>query len=487
MIRTPTTRDYLSISLFWLGFSFFWGALLYGVLQARVQTFVENEYSSSVNTSVNTARVAPLSAASNRAASSTSVRGQRAKTQLAKTQLAKTEQDKVIESRTASKLSWLLGTGALISTITQLVFGALSDGTRSRWGRRKPYLVAGVLLANIGVILFPFARSYSELFGVYLLIQFFLNIASGPYSALLPDLVPVEFHGRAAAFMGFFALVGRTGGMVAGASALRFLAPNIALNVLTIAFLVLLNGLMAATALMTRETPSDFENETSSTRCLSERLRDIFRIDLRQHSSFVWVLVSRFVINTGVYTIMPFLLYYLMNCFGLDRGDALIQLIVIGLLVNVMGLIATFPAGIAGDRMSKKRVVYATCVLCIIGGLGFVFSSSLAFALIAAAIFGLGYGAFQAVDWALICNVLPPGQPAKYMGLWSCADNVPQIVAPFIGGAVASYFINHYNASVGYRAVMFTAIVWFVLGTFFIRFVKERSAQEIRDAQIEVA
>jgi MFS family permease len=196
----------------------------------------------------------------------------------------------------------------------------------------------------------------------------------------------------------------------------------------------------------------------------------------------VWVLVSRFVINTGVYTILPFLLYYLMNGYGLAKNDALKQLVVIALLVNIMGLLATFPAGLASDRTSKKNVIYATCALCVIGGLGFVFSQSITFALVAAGIFGLGYGAFSAVDWALVCNVLPEGEPAKYMGLWSCADTVPQIVAPFLGSAVATWTISNYNASIGYRAVMFTAIVWFVLGTFFIRFVKERVTQ---NAEIE--
>ena len=452
MIRTPTTRDYLAISLFWLGFSFFWGALLTSVLQERVQTFVKVEYSMSHPT-----YVAPPTDATN---------------------ALETRAQKEIEALQANRSGWLLASGALVSMLTQLVFGALSDNARSRWGRRKPFLVFGTLLASLGVFAFPHAQNYAQLFAVFLWIQLFINVAAGPYSALLPDLIPAEFHGRAAAFMGFFSLVGRTGGMVAGALALRGNS-EIGLNALTIAFLVLLNGLMLATALMTHETPT---HNTSSTRSFVDTFIGIFRVDLRGQSSFVWVLVSRFVINTGVYTILPFLLFYLISCYKLTKSDALAQIAVIGILVNVMGLIATFPAGLASDRTSKKNVLYVTCILCVIGGMGFVFSQSIGFALLSAAIFGLGYGAFQAVDWALICNVLPPGAPAKYMGLWSCADTVPQIVAPFIGGAVASYFIQNFNASVGYRAVMFTAIVWFVLGTFVIRFVKERTAREIGGA-----
>ncbi len=453
MIRNPSTRDYVGISIFWLAVSFFWGALLYSVLQSRVQSFVEIEYSKAHPT-----YIAPTTPAKD---------GVEAPAQ------------KEIEALQASKLSWLLGIGALISMVTQLVFGALSDNTRSRWGRRKPFLVAGTLLASLGVFAFPYAHNYAQLFAVFLWIQVFINVASGPYSALLPDLIPFEYHGKASAFMGFLQLIGRTGGMVAGAKALQ--TDNLLL--LTISFLVLLNGLMLTTALMTHENPT---NNKSSTGSFAHTLTGIFRVDLHGHSSFVWVLVSRFVINTGVYTILPFLLYYLMNCYGLTKNDALGQLVIIALLVNFMGLLATFPAGLVSDRTSKKNVIYATCVLCVAGGLGFVFSHSITFALVAAGVFGLGYGAFSAVDWALVCNVLPEGEPAKYMGLWSCADTIPQIVAPFMGSAVAAWTIAHYNASVGYRAVMFTAIVWFVLGTFFIRFVKERGSQNVENVAPDV-
>ena len=456
MIRNPSTRDYLGISIYWLAVSFFWGALLYSVLQSRVQTFVEIEYSKAHPT-----YIAPRAISKN---------------------AEETPAQKEIEALQASRLSWLLGIGALVSMVTQLVFGALSDNTRSRWGKRKPYLVAGTLLASLGVFAFPFANNYAQLFAVFLWIQLFLNVASGPYSAILPDLIPFQYHGKAAAFMGLFQLVGRTAGMVLGALALQRMG-EAGVMPLTISFLVLLNGLMIVTALMTHETPTNRESSTGS---FSETLTGIFRVDLRGHSSFVWVLVSRFVINTGVYTIMPFLLFYLMNCYGLSKSDAYGKLAVIGLVVNIMGLIATFPAGLASDRTSKKNVIYITCALCVIGGLGFVFSQSIGFALVAAGVFGLGYGAFSAVDWALVCNVLPEGEPAKYMGLWSCADTVPQIVAPFLGSAVATWTIANYNASIGYRAVMFTAIVWFVLGTFFIRFVKERVARNAETALSDI-
>jgi MFS family permease len=434
VIRTPTTRDYLAISIFYLAVSFFWGAMLTVVLQARVQTLVEADY------------VAAIKAG------------------------AMSQQQ--LEAAVAQKLSWLLSMGALVATVSQVLFGALSDRSRHRAGRRKPFLIAGVLGTNVGLLLFPFAQTYTQLFAVFLLLQLLLNLATGPYQALVPDLIPAQYHGRAAAYMGLFALIGRTGGMVIGGMALLYLKEN-ALYALSAAFFLLLNGFMIVTASLTREDP--LPAEASTRESFTDALHATFQVDLRGQASFVWVLMSRFVINTGVYTIMPFMLYYLINVYSLTRDEAFGRQIQIAMLVNLTGLLATWPAGMASDRFSKKRVIYFTCAICIAGGLGFAFSGSIIAAIVAAGIFGFGYGAFMAVDMALVCNVLPEGAPAKYMGIWSFADTVPQIIAPFIGGAVAAWTIANYNSSaLGYRAVMLTAIVWFMLGTLCIGFVRER-------------
>jgi MFS-type transporter involved in bile tolerance (Atg22 family) len=299
------------------------------------------------------------------------------------------------------------------------------------------------------------------------LIQFFINMATGPYQALMPDLIPLEFHGKASAYMGLWQLVGRTGGMVAGA--LLADVPN-GVTILSIAFIVLLLTLMTLTVTMTREEPLTPEARSSVT----DSIRNALRVDLRGNPSFTWVLVYRFVINTGIYTITTFLLYYLINCLGLTKHAANGQLALIGLTVNLTGMAATFPAGIAADRFSKKSVVYVTCAISIVGGVVFAMSGSVLYAMVAAGIFGFGYGAFQAVDWALVCNVLPPGEPAKYMGVWGIADCVPQIVAPFLGGAISAWAIARFGPDLGHRAVMVSAIVWFALGTLAIRWVKER-------------
>lgn len=461
MNRVPTSRDFFGISIFWLAISFFWGAMLFVVVQARVSDIVKSERPALERATARGERTtAPLPTPEEKRAAESA--------------------GKELETTVAGRLSWLLGAGALVATVTQLLFGAISDNHRGRSGRRRPFIVAGTLLSVAAIGLFPFVQSYLALFAVFLFIQFAINVATGPYQALVPDLIPLELHGKASAFMGLWQLVGRTGGMVAGA---LLLTGSHGIAILTSTFAVLLLAMMGLTVAMTRETPL----ERADARGMAESIRGAFDVNLRAYPSFFWVLVSRFVINTGIYTIMPFLQYYLINSFGLTENEAFTRQALIGLIVNVTGMAATFPAGLAADRHSKKSVVYVTCAISIAGGAAFALSGSVLYALVAAGVFGFGYGAFQAVDWALVCNVLPPGEPAKYMGVWGIADCVPQIVAPIAGGAIATWTIAHFSRELGYRAVMVSAIFWFALGTLAIRWVKERRASDALDSSAPCA
>ena len=84
------------------------------------------------------------------------------------------------------------------------------------------------------------------------------------------------------------------------------------------------------------------------------------------------------------------------------------------------------------------------------------------------ALFGVGYGAYQAVDWALAVDVLPPGEDAaKDMGLWHVALVLPQVLAPALSGAILGA-LKPVSLLGGYAAVFTVSALWCVLGTVFV-------------------
>lgn len=110
---------------------------------------------------------------------------------------------------------WLYGliwlAGPFTGMVVQPLIGALSDKTKSSFGRRRPYLLGGAIIASIALWLFPNSGNIANLFGqnvpawtglliaaIFIwIIDACINIAQGPYRAIIPDVVPQEQHSLA--------------------------------------------------------------------------------------------------------------------------------------------------------------------------------------------------------------------------------------------------------------------------------------------------
>lgn len=412
--HAPTLQTYLGISLFGFALSFFWGSMLSLVMPDRVEQIVGS-------------------------------------------------------ARKDHVLPIILSVGAFVSGVTQIVFGALSDNCTHRLGRRRPFLIFGVLVTSVILLFFPGAKTVGALLGVYVGIQLFLNMAHGPYQALMPDLIPRDHHGRASAFMGVALLLGRIGGPVAAAILLK--QGDRGVWLLTWSFIFILNALMIANVFMLKE--KRITQKTS----LKDTLVGIVRVPLRPYPSFVWLIISRFGIMMGVYTVQVCLFYYIKDTLGFTQEQSYDIIRNFMVLSTITGLIGTLPAGIASDRYSKKSVLFVANAICIAAAIGFALAPTIGPAYVAVAIFGAGFGTFAAVDWALGCGLLPPDEPAKYMGVWSLSDTLSQVVAPLLAGPLAAHF-NSQQAGLGYRLVMGLAIIYFTLGTLAIGFIKEKPVGE---------
>jgi MFS family permease len=87
-------------------------------------------------------------------------------------------------------------------------------------------------------------------------------------------------------------------------------------------------------------------------------------------------------------------------------------------------------------------------------------------------LFGIGYGAYASVDWALAIDVLPSGQSAaKDLGIWGIANTLPQVLAPVIAGPLLDVF-NRTGANLGYSVIFSLAIIEVALGSVFIWKIK---------------
>lgn len=363
--------------------------------------------------------------------------------------------------------------GALVSTLVQLVIGPISDNYSHPKGRRYPFVVWGIGLGIAPIISFAISGSFVQLLFSFVLIQLLLNIAIGPFQAVIPDRVHPHHHGRASGWMGLWQLLGQILGLALPGLLLSPSAVNgltgqslpdgeakslgviLALGVAVFFLVVCL--LLNAPLLVQPALPR------SSTLSMKEALRDAFDLDLKSHPDFAWLLVSRFIINIGISSVIEFLRYYVDEVF--HPKDLALQTMYIGLAATAGGVIGTLVAGRMSDRISKRKVVYFSCAFASIAGIGFCLTHSIAVAIILGFVFGIGYGAFCAVDWAFAANLMPKNKEGKYMAIFHIAFTVPQALS-FLFGIIGQHW--------GFRMIYAMVPVYLLLGAIVISKVRER-------------
>ncbi|MCC7490859.1 MAG: MFS transporter [Fimbriimonadaceae bacterium] len=363
-------------------------------------------------------------------------------------------------------LSLLLACGAALSTAACLVAGTLSDHSHSRWGRRRPLLALGTLLTLPALLFLPWCQSLLWLLLAFAHVQWWANVATAPYQAMMPDQVPRAQQGVASAWLGGISLVGQLSGLLLCGALIT--QPG-GLARIAVALTVVL-ALTAGYTVWRLPEPSAVDNPLP---CLALRglLRRAVQFSRAAQPDFLRLVWSRFGINLGFYSCTEFLLYYVSDTLRAAHPVQVVTAIFV--VVTVAGLLGNLPAGYLADRTSKRTLVFVAMAICVAAAVVFVLAASLPVAFAAAALFGFGWGAFMAVDWAFATVLLPPGDEARSMGLWHMSCTVPQVLAPLLGGPLAYVLNREYGQGCGYRAVLVMVIVWFCLGTWYLRPIRE--------------
>jgi MFS family permease len=307
--------------------------------------------------------------------------------------------------------------------------GALSDRTRSRFGRRRPWIAAGTVLFAVSLVLLGLQH---ELVGVgvfWVLALTGFCVLSAALTALISDQVPVHQRGLVSSFISAPQAVG----LILGVLLATTLFTGQLLGYTGIAVLLVL--LVAPFCLRVPDPPLT----TTQPRLTPRSLLEGFWVSPRRHPDFGWTLLSRVLVNIGNALGTTLLLYFLM--FGLNDPNAEDDLLILIVVYTVFVVLASVVAGVLSDRLRRRRVfVLAAAVLQALAALLLAFVPELTVSMVAAALLGLGYGTFLSVDQALATQVLPdPASRGKDLGIMNIATAVPQAVAPLVGAAVVTW------------------------------------------------
>ncbi|HYK84244.1 MAG TPA: MFS transporter [Ktedonobacteraceae bacterium] len=197
----------------------------------------------------------------------------------------------------------------------------------------------------------------------------------------------------------------------------------------------------------------------------------LFDFNPRRDPDFAWVLVTRLVMMLGIYTVQDFLQFYMRDAVKVSNPEQQTTNFII--ILSLTSLFSALGAGWLSDRLGRKRTVYvAGCFMALVG-LIFIITQSLPIVLAAGAIFGIGYGAYVSVDWALVADVLPShSNYARDMGVWNISLSLPQVIAPVIGGPLIDSFTRSGHPILGFQLLFAMAIVYCLIGTVTVRFIR---------------
>ncbi len=356
--------------------------------------------------------------------------------------------------------------GLTLAAIIQPLSGALSDIWVSRWGRRRPLMVAGTLFEFIFLFILARMGGLVWIFIGYIGLQLASNIAHGPAQGLLPDRVAREHIGRAS---GLKTVMDMTSLVIASLAAGRLLDPVTRDPSLIVGLIMLgVAGFTAITVLGTPEepaTPTGQRHHADWQYFLSQ-----FKINFNENASYWWLVSQRFLFLLGIYGLQAFAQYYFQDVLRVPNpvqqtGDLLAALTVSLVFLALSG-------GWLVDRFGARPILFAACGLAFTGMLLLRLAQTSIQLLLLGSLVGGGIGLFLTAGWALANQLAPEAESGKYLGLTNIATAGAGALARLEGPAIDLLNARWPGVWVGYTGLFLFGAICILASAVLLKRVK---------------
>ncbi len=366
--------------------------------------------------------------------------------------------------------------GAFIAMLVQPTVGTISDYTISRWGRRKPYIVIGTVLDVVFLLGIASSNTVLTIAVFVVLLQVSSNFAQGPFQGYVPDLVPAHQVGIASSLVGLFSVLGQVTGFAIAALALALYAvvPS-AFFVATMSLGALELATMVSVVFRVDDGRASRDRGGRSWLAIA---REAWGTDILRERSFLFLVGSRFFVLMGANVLVNGAVFFLARSLALNTTAAGIALLGVLGVVTAGNVIAVVPAARVSDRIGRKPVIYVACAMGAAGLAVVAVAPGVPVALVGAGLFGVGSGAFLAVDWALLTDIIPKAASGRYMGISNVATASSGVVAIAVALKMVMDTVSvAVDSGTGPRAAMIVGIACYGVGALLLRPVRERRVE----------
>jgi MFS family permease len=322
------------------------------------------------------------------------------------------------------------GIAGAFALITYPLTGALSDRTTSKLGRRRPWILAGGAVFAVALFLLGMQTTIEGVGIVWSVAIIGFCMVTAAITATISDQVPVGQRGFVSGWVSAPQALGTVLGILLVSSLALSLFVGYTISALAVALLILPFALTMKDEVLPKVLRPPFT--------LAALIKG-FWINPLAHPDFGWTLLGRILVNLGNALGTTLLLYFIM--FGLGRETtAEDDLLTLTAVYLVFFILSALGFGKLSDVLRKRKpFVYAAAYLQGLAALLLAFIPDFTIAMVGAALLGLGYGCYMAVDQALATQVLPSSHTrGKDLGIMNIATAVPQAVAPLVGSFIVA-------------------------------------------------
>ncbi|MFT8648889.1 MAG: MFS transporter [Bifidobacterium psychraerophilum] len=338
----------------------------------------------------------------------------------------------------------ILGTmnsvGSVFALVANWLFGALSDMTRSRFGKRTPWIVAGGVVTAAGYLFTSYAPSVALIVAGWCVVQVGVNMMIAPAVAVLSDRIPESYRGTFSALYGGAAIVGQSLGTLIGAQFIESMRSGFIIG--TVLFLI--TGITTVLVWPREGAASpavpqgEGQHAEPSAKLTWRMVRDSFSPPRKDSRDYYLALVGRLALLIGWSMISTYQLYILQKYCGLSVGESAAVISSMSVISMIALIATTVISGPVSDKLGKRKLLVAIGAVVIAVGMAIpYFMPTATGMMLYAGIAGVGYGIYTAVDQALNIDVLPNKQEAgKDLGILNLANTVGQVLAPVLVSAL---------------------------------------------------
>ncbi|KQQ94219.1 MFS transporter [Leifsonia sp. Leaf325] len=330
----------------------------------------------------------------------------------------------------AEYLGIVLGFGSLAALLTSPLAGQLSDRTRSRWGRRRPWLVGGILAGLIGLAIMAASPAVLGLGIGWVVAQIGLNSTVNTFGTIQADKLPENQRGKVGAITGFATMVAPVfgavfGGTVANQPFLLFLVPGAI-------------GLVVVLIFVAYYKDADSRNITFDSPLTAKVLISKYVFNPKQYPDFAWNWLGRFLFFFGLTLNTSYTAFFFAERLNIpvdEIGGTVATVGGIGIIGTIAGV---FLGGFLSDKLRRRKpFVLGSGILFGIGALVMVAAPDLTLLLVGSLLCNISIGVFSAVDQALFLDVLPERdtEAGRFVNIIQLANVLAQAIAPFVAAA----------------------------------------------------